>query len=99
VFPKFGLLKLNNDCPFVLGNKFTDSVAEVFAEVFKLNRTIQEIDLSYNEFNEKGALYLGAGLVSLHSTPRSYIQHCMSILTSERFKHLWEGKTGGKFYY
>lgn len=46
------------------GNKFTDRVAKMLAEVLKVNRFIEELDLSYNEFREAGSLYLGAGLVS-----------------------------------
>ena len=47
------------------GNHFTDSVAKAFAESLKENRSLEELDLSYNEFGEVGGLFLGAGLVRL----------------------------------
>ena len=47
------------------GNHFNDAVAKSFAESLKENRTLKELDLSYNEFEEHGGLYIGAALVRL----------------------------------
>lgn len=48
---------------FFLENQFTDRVAKSFAETLKVNTSLVELDLSYNEFCEQGGLYIGAGLV------------------------------------
>ena len=58
---------------FVPGNHFTDKVAKAFAEVFKDNRTLQHLDLSYNEFGELGGLFLGAGLVNLITSCNKFL--------------------------
>ena len=47
------------------GNHLNDAVAKSFAESLKENRTLKELDLSYNEFEEHGGLYIGAALVRL----------------------------------
>ena len=46
------------------GNHLTDRAAKGFADVLKENRTLLELDLSYNDIGESGGLFLGAGLVS-----------------------------------
>ena len=55
-----------------------DMDAKIFAEMMKINITLEKLDLSYNSFGAHGGIYLGGGLVCCYS---SVIVHCDSLMT------------------
>ena len=53
------------DFEYVVVNHLVDLDAKAFAEMLKVNETLEKLDLSHNSFGVYGGIYLGAGLVTM----------------------------------
>ena len=62
-----GMINFNLDFDtfYLLGNQLTDGCAQCLIEGLKNNSSVTSLDLSNNDFGEKGGIYIGDAIVSI----------------------------------
>ena len=59
-------MTLHDTCLLLPGNQLTDGCAQCLIEGLKNNSSVTSLDLSNNDFGEKGGVYIGDAIVSLY---------------------------------